>query len=163
MTKIDEGKLEVKNILNWLRKLYQKRYKKKKRIENALIDINIPEQILFVPMDAKLIEQVLINLIDNSLKYSKEDCKIEINVYEKDDYVWFEVSDNGPGISKELKKHIFDRFFTGEEGAKDSRKGVGLGLSICKSIIQAHKGEIMVENNKDKGSTFKFSLPKENE
>ncbi|WP_235667323.1 ATP-binding protein, partial [Clostridioides difficile] len=56
----------------------------------------------------------------------------------------------------------FDRFFTGEEGAKDSRKGVGLGLSICKSIIQAHKGEIMVENNKDKGSTFKFSLPKEN-
>ncbi len=61
-------------------------------------------------MDAKLIEQVLINLIDNSLKYSKEDCKIEINVYEKDDYVWFEVSDNGPGISKELKKHIFDRF-----------------------------------------------------
>ena len=63
----------------------------------------------------------------------------------------------------QLKKHIFDRFFTGEEGAKDSRKGVGLGLSICKSIIQAHKGEIMVENNKDKGSTFKFSLPKENE
>lgn len=56
----------------------------KKRIENVLIDINIPEQILFVPMDAKLIEQVLINLIDNSLKYSKEDCKIDINVYEKE-------------------------------------------------------------------------------
>ncbi len=111
MTKIDEGKLEVKNILNWLRKLYQKRYKNKKRIENALIDINIPEQILFVPMDAKLIEQVLINLIDNSLKYSKEDCKIEINVYEKDDYVWFEVSDNGPGISKELKSISLTDFY----------------------------------------------------
>lgn len=164
MTKIDEGKLEVKKHSELVEEIISEALQKiKKRIENALIDINIPEQILFVPMDAKLIEQVLINLIDNSLKYSKEDCKIEINVYEKDDYVWFEVSDNGPGISKELKKHIFDRFFTGEEGAKDSRKGVGLGLSICKSIIQAHKGEIMVENNKDKGSTFKFSLPKENE
>ncbi|WKK94709.1 ATP-binding protein [Clostridioides difficile] len=54
-------------------------------------------------------------------------------------------------------------FLLEKKELKDSRKGVGLGLSICKSIIQAHKGEIMVENNKDKGSTFKFSLPKENE
>lgn len=164
MTKIDEGKLEVKKHSELVEEIISEALQKiKKRIENTIIDINIPEQILFVPMDAKLIEQVLINLIDNSLKYSKEDCKININVYEEEDYVWFEVSDNGPGISKELKKHVFDRFFTGEEGSKDSRKGVGLGLSICKSIIQAHKGEIMVENNRDKGSTFKFSLPKENE
>ncbi|UDN56600.1 sensor histidine kinase [Clostridioides sp. ES-S-0010-02] len=164
MTKIDEGKLEVKKRSELVEEIISESLQNiKKRIENAIIDINIPEQILFVPMDAKLIEQVLINLIDNALKYSKEDCKINIIVYEKEDYVWFEVSDNGPGISKELKEHIFDRFFTGEEGTKDSRKGVGLGLSICKSIIQAHKGEILVVNNKDKGSTFKFSLPKENE
>lgn len=69
------------------------------------------------------------------MKYLKEDCKIEINVYEKDDYVWFEVFDNGFGILKEFKKYIFDRFFIGEEGVKDFRKGVGFGLLICKFII----------------------------
>jgi two-component system sensor histidine kinase KdpD len=133
----------------------------KKRIENIDIKISIPDGILFVPMDPKLIEQVFINLIDNALKYTKYDCEIKLNVYEKDDYVCFEVCDNGPGICDEFIDHVFDRFFTGESTYKDSRKGVGLGLSICKSIIDAHKGQICVKNNKDKGTTFKFTLPKE--
>uniref|UniRef100_UPI00242FE863 sensor histidine kinase n=1 Tax=Paraclostridium bifermentans TaxID=1490 RepID=UPI00242FE863 len=75
--------------------------------------------------------------------------------------VAFEVIDNGPGINEKVIDSIFDRFFTGELNYSDSRKGVGLGLSICKSIINAHKGEISVKNNLDKGATFKFTLPKE--
>ncbi len=162
MTRIDEGKLEVKKSLELVEEVISQSLNHiKKRIENIDIKISIPDGILFVPMDPKLIEQVFINLIDNALKYTKYDCEIKLNVYEKNDYVCFEVCDNGPGICDEFIDHVFDRFFTGESTYKDSRKGVGLGLSICKSIIDAHKGQICVKNNKDKGTTFKFTLPKE--
>ncbi|RDY22943.1 sensor histidine kinase KdpD [Romboutsia maritimum] len=160
MTKIDEGKLEVKKNLEIVEEVIAEALNHiKKRIEDVPINISIPNQVMFVPMDAKLIEQVLINLIDNALKYTTDNCKLEIKVYEDKEYAYFEVSDNGPGINEECKKNIFDRFFTGEYKSKDSRKGVGLGLSICKSIIQAHNGDITVNNNKEQGATFKFKLP----
>lgn len=161
MTRIEEGKLEVKKQDELVEEVIEQSLKHiKRRIENVVVNVNLPDEILFVPMDAKLIEQVFINLIDNAIKYTKVNCKIEINVYNKESYVCFEVKDNGPGIKEEFTEKIFDRFFTGETKYKDSRKGIGLGLSICKSIIDAHKGEISVRNNKDKGSTFKFTLPK---
>lgn len=161
MTRIEEGKLEVKKQDELVEEVIEQSLKHiKRRIENVVVNINLPDEILFVPMDAKLIEQVFINLIDNAIKYTKVNCKIEINVYNKESYVCFEVKDNGPGIKEEFTEKIFDRFFTGETKYKDSRKGIGLGLSICKSIIDAHKGKISVQNNKDKGSTFKFTLPK---
>lgn len=162
MTRIDEGKLEVEKNLEMVEEVISHSlHHIKKRIQDINIKIEIPQEILFVPMDAKLIEQVLINLIDNSIKYSKKDCEITIRVYEEQDYVAFEVIDNGYGICENVIENIFDRFFTGEMKYSDSRKGVGLGLSICKSIVNAHKGEIKVKNNKIKGATFKFTLPKE--
>lgn len=162
MTRIDEGKLEVKKSPEIVEEVIsQTLLHIKKRIQGIKVKIEIPDEILFVPMDAKLIEQVLINLIDNSIKYCKVDCEISIKVYEEKDYVAFEVIDNGPGIDESFIDNVFDRFFTGEMKYSDSRKGVGLGLSICKSIINAHKGTIEVKNNIDKGATFKFILPKE--
>ncbi|MEG2984877.1 MAG: sensor histidine kinase KdpD [Peptostreptococcaceae bacterium] len=163
MTRIDEGKLEVKKNPEIVEEVIaQSLHHIKKRIQDIKIKIEIPDEILFVPMDAKLIEQVFINLIDNAIKYSEEKCDIKIRIYEESYYVAFEVIDNGPGICENVIDNIFDRFFTGEVKYSDSRKGVGLGLSICKSIINAHKGNLEVKNNKDKGATFKFTLPKEN-
>lgn len=162
MTRIDEGKLEVKKNPEMIEEVISETLSHiKKRIQYIKLKIDIPNEILFVPMDAKLIEQVLINLIDNAIKYSKDECEINIKVYEEGEYIAFEVKDNGPGICENVIDNIFDRFFTGEIKYSDSRKGVGLGLSICKSIINAHKGDISVRNNKDKGATFKFILPKE--
>ncbi|MGL5558216.1 MAG: ATP-binding protein [Paraclostridium dentum] len=162
MTRIDEGKLEVtKNPEIVEEVISQSLSHIKKRIQDIKIKIEMPDKILFVPMDAKLIEQVFINLIDNAIKYSNGACEIKISVYELGNNVAFEVIDNGPGINEKVIDSIFDRFFTGELNYSDSRKGVGLGLSICKSIINAHKGEISVKNNLDKGATFKFALPKE--
>lgn len=162
MTRIDEGKLEVtKNPEIVEEVISQSLSHIKKRIQDIKIKIEMPDKILFVPMDAKLIEQVFINLIDNAIKYSNGACEIKISVYELGNNVAFEVIDNGPGINEKVIDSIFDRFFTGELNYSDSRKGVGLGLSICKSIINAHKGEISVKNNLDKGATFKFTLPKE--
>lgn len=162
MTRIDEGKLKVtKNPEIVEEVISQSLSHIKKRIQDIKINIEIPDKIIFVPMDAKLIEQVFINLIDNAIKYSNGVCEINIKVYESGDIIVFEVIDNGPGISENVIDNIFDRFFTGELNYTDSRKGVGLGLSICKSIINAHKGDISVKNNADKGATFKFTLPKE--
>ncbi|WP_250674520.1 sensor histidine kinase KdpD [Paraclostridium ghonii] len=162
MTRIDEGKLKVtKNPEIVEEVISQSLSHIKKRIQDIKINIEIPDKIIFVPMDAKLIEQVFINLIDNAIKYSNGVCEINIKVYESGDIIVFEVIDNGPGISGNVIDNIFDRFFTGELNYTDSRKGVGLGLSICKSIINAHKGDISVKNNADKGATFKFTLPKE--
>ncbi|RDY28323.1 sensor histidine kinase KdpD [Romboutsia weinsteinii] len=164
MTRIDENKLEVKKKLELAEEVISSSLNHiKRRIENMDIEINIPNDPMFVPMDAKLIEQVLINLIDNAIKYAGEQCKIKINVYEKNNQAQFEVCDNGPGIPSENIKYVFDRFFTGEVKCSDSRKGVGLGLPICKSIIEAHKGEIYSINNKQKGATFGFNLPMHHE
>ncbi|CEQ21779.1 sensor histidine kinase [Paraclostridium sordellii] len=163
MTRIDEGRLEVKKNPEIVEEVISESLSHiKKRMKDVELKIDIPDKILFVDMDAKLIEQVLINLIDNAIKYCKTECKINIKVYEEEEYVAFEVIDNGPGICEEFIDSVFDRFFTGEINHSDSRKGVGLGLSICKSIITAHKGTIEVKNNELKGATFKFILPKEN-
>lgn len=163
MTKIDEGKLKVGKELELVEEVLSESLAHiKRRLNNAEVDIDMPEELLFVPMDAKLIEQVFINLVDNSLKYATSSCKICIKVYRDDKNAWFEFSDNGPGITDDLIQHIFDRFYTGKRKSKDSRKGVGLGLSICKSIVNAHGGEIKVRNSKELGGAeFIFNLPLE--
>lgn len=163
MTKIDEGKLEVGKEPELVEEVLSESLGHiKRRLSNADINIDMPDELIFVPMDAKLIEQVFINLVDNSLKYSKNNCKINIKIYKDDENAWFEFADNGSGISEDLKNNIFDRFYTGEKNSKDSRKGVGLGLSICKSIINAHGGKIFVDNSQELGGAkFTFNLPLE--
>lgn len=163
MTKIDEGKLKVGKEPELVEEVLSESLSHiKRRLNDADVEIDIPDELIFVPMDVKLIEQVFVNLVDNSLKYATSSCKINIRVYRDDDNAWFEFSDNGPGISDDLASHIFDRFYTGERKSKDSRKGVGLGLSICKSIVNAHGGEIKVRNSQELGGAeFIFNLPLE--
>ncbi len=117
--------------------------------------------ILLARMDARLIVQVLINLIDNAIKYTPSGSEIEISAAENDNRIAITVADNGHGIADEIKSRVFDMFYTGAEKIADSRRSLGLGLALCKSIVNAHGGEITVTDNKPHGAVFTFTLPKE--
>ncbi len=129
----------------------------KKLAENHIIKINIPNDLIMLPMDGTLIEQVLVNLIDNAIKYTPLGSIIEINTQIGGEKVVFEVADNGMGIPKEDMPLIFDRFYT-TPNVCTGRRGTGLGLAICKSIVTAHGGEILAFNNPSGGATFRFVL-----
>ena len=117
--------------------------------------------ILLAKMDARLIVQVLINLIDNAIKYTPNGSKIEVSAEEKENKIAITVADNGSGISDEIKPRVFDMFYTGTEKIADSRRSLGLGLALCKSILKAHGGEITITDNKPHGAVFTFTLLKE--
>ena len=117
--------------------------------------------ILMVKVDAKLLVQVFINIIDNALKYTPENSQIIISTVRKQNQIAISIADNGKGIPDEAKAKIFDMFFSANMKVADSRRGMGLGLSLCKSIITAHGGTIIVENNKPQGTIFTFTVPAE--
>ncbi|MDF2512280.1 MAG: histidine kinase [Herbinix sp.] len=123
------------------------------------IKVRVPEEVLFVPMDATLIEQVIINLLENAIKHSEKEAPIEFIVTKDEDYAIFTVSDNGEGITPEEIPYLFEGYSSGKSKTADSSRGMGIGLSICRSIIQAHGGTIEAENKIDGGAVFRFILP----
>ena len=122
------------------------------------ITVSLPEEILVADMDARLIVQVVINLMNNAVKYTPPGSKIQISAQREGSVLTVKVSDNGPGIPKEEQKRIFDMFYTRENKNADSRRGLGLGLSLCKSIVNAHGGTITAEDCQPHGTCFTFTL-----
>ena len=128
------------------------------------ISVEAPEELLFVPMDAKLIEQVIINLLDNAVKHTKagKDIGIELQYCDDSEMVKFIVRDRGEGIHKEDLANIFETFYTSHLDSGDTKQGVGLGLAICETIVKAHGGSIEARNRTDgPGAEFIFTLPME--
>ncbi len=123
------------------------------------VNVQNNEEYLLAQIDAKLIVQVLINIIDNAIKYTPLGSEIDISWKQKGDYIYMSISDNGPGISDQAKPHIFDMFYSASNQIADSRRSMGLGLALCKSIINAHGGEITVTDRLPHGSIFTFSMP----
>ena len=119
------------------------------------------DELLLAQMDAKLIVQVIINIVDNAIKYTPAGTKIVIRTRAKDHKAVISIADNGAGISDEMKPRIFDMFYCGSNRVVDSRRSLGLGLSLCKSIITAHGGTISVADNQPHGTIFTFTLPTE--
>ena len=135
-----------------------------KRYPDRQIDIELPDEFLMVKMNGRLIHQVLINLMDNAIKNSPSDSLIRIRIKDRKDKneIVTQVIDRGSGIKDEDILHVFEMFYTKDKDTKDKGniRGIGIGLSICKSIIEAHGGKITVENNADgKGAVFTFTLP----
>lgn len=131
----------------------------RKRFPKARLKIKVPDELILVPMDATLICQVLINLIENAVKYGDSNGYIEISVDVKDNDAVFSVRDHGPGISKEYKERLFSGFEKRNHKNNDSSRGLGIGLSICKSVVNAHGGEISGINCRDGGALFTFTIP----
>lgn len=123
------------------------------------IRTNASDDLILAKIDAKLIVQVLINLVDNAIKYTPAGSVIEIHTEKQGQRVKVTVSDNGPGIPDEQKPHIFDMFYSGANRAADSRRSLGLGLALCRSIVAAHGGVISVSDNRPCGTVFTFTLP----
>jgi two-component system sensor histidine kinase KdpD len=158
MSRIESGALKPKRQWNLLGEIVGSVIASLgKLIENHKLEIDIPENLPFVPVDYVLMEQVFSNLISNSLKYAPADTTIWIHAQaEKDSTVHVQVCNQGPPVPEEHLARIFDKFY--RVTAADRVTGTGLGLSICKGIIEAHAGRIWAENLPD-GFAFNFTLP----
>ena len=118
----------------------------KKRLPDAQINVRIPDEFLMIPMDAVLIEQVIINLLENAVVHARSTRPIDCYVTYDDTSVSFHIRDYGVGISDEKLPVIFDGTGAAPTGNSDSSRGMGIGLSICKTIIAAHDGTITARN-----------------
>ena len=134
----------------------------RKRFPDIEVVPKVPENVLFVPMDAILIEQVIFNLLENAVLHAEGMTKLALKVFVLGKQVVFEVSDNGCGIEKERLNGIFNgsyHLFEGRTPSSDSKKhNSGIGLSVCQTIVKAHDGAITAENNPVGGAVFRFSL-----
>lgn len=132
----------------------------KKRHPESSVKVSIPEDYIILPMDPLLIEQVIINLLDNACVHSSSQKPIDLTVIDSPSSVVFCIRDYGKGIDPELLPTIFDGNSARNTTSPDAHRGMGIGLSICKTIISAHAGSITALNH-DKGAEFMFTLPKE--
>ncbi len=136
--------------------------KTEKHFPDCKLQVRIPEEFIMAYMDSTLIEQVVINLIENAIRHSASEEPIEVSVeVSSDNKVLFSVRDHGKGIAPEELQTLFDGFSIRDNDKTDSTRGLGIGLSICKSIILAHDGTIRGENMPDGGARFTFIIPME--
>lgn len=160
VTRIEEGRINLKLSAELMDEVITEALKhvNRKSVEHH-ITVESQEEFILAKMDARLIVQVVINLVDNAIKYTPPGSSIRIVTKKEETNVIVEVMDDGPGISEEQKPRIFDMFYSGANQVSDSRRSLGLGLSLCRSIINAHGGTITVSDNCPKGTVFRFTLP----
>ncbi len=157
MTRFTEGKVILKKEMEAVEELVAGAVQRiKKRLGNKAITISIPDELIMIPVEGILIEQVLVNLLDNAVKHTPENARVRVTVQKDAGCIAFSVHDNGPGLSEKEIPFVFERFFT---SAKQGRRGFGLGLAICKSIVEAHGGKIIAFNDPTGGAVFRFTLP----
>ena len=126
--------------------------------EHRRFQDSMPEEVLIADVDARLIVQVLVNLLDNAVKHTKENGLIRLNVSYQDGRAYFVVEDNGPGIEPGQEETIFGEFVSLAGRGPDQKHGMGLGLAICREVVKAHGGEIRAENRPEGGARFVFWL-----
>ena len=162
VTRIEEGRMNFNMSIQLMDEVISEALTHIRQKRNRHdIEVYCEDELLLAKMDAKLIVQVIINLVENAIKYTPYGTSIRIVAKKEAKAVAVSVIDNGPGIPKEIKPRVFDMFYTGENKVADSRRSLGLGLALCKSIINAHGGEITLTDNQSQGCNFTFTLPLE--
>ena len=121
--------------------------------------IDMPDEPLLAMMDTRLISQVMINLVNNAVKYTQDGSVIRIGASESGGCVSISVSDNGPGIPEADRERVFELFYSGDKKTNDSNRSMGLGLALCRSIVRAHGGDLTLKANVPSGCVFTFTLP----
>lgn len=124
------------------------------------LEPELPDDLPPVQADRDLLEQVLINLIDNAVKFSPQDSTVFVRARRAEDGIEIEVEDQGFGIAPTEMKRVFDPYFRSSDERVDRKRGTGLGLAIVKTIVEQHGGRVWVESAVDTGTIFRFSIPK---
>ena len=159
ITRLNDGRLKIKFTDQLLDEVIAEslRHINKKHDEYKIV--TDCEELVLARMDVRLIIQVLVNLIDNAIKYTPPGSTICIRGSKADGKAQISVEDNGPGIPDEMKPHIFEMFYTGKTTIADSHRSLGLGLALCRSIIEEHKGTLVLTDHAPHGCNFIFTLP----
>lgn len=161
MTRISEQKLVLHKQDEVIDDVIGEAVKHTERLlRDRHFQVELPDKVVTAPMDGKLIAQVVINLLENAVRHTPPDSAIFLTVRAGSELT-VSVADTGNGIPDAIRNRLFDRFVTQESDVVDGRQGLGLGLSICKTIVEAHGGMISVADNVPKGSVFTFTLPME--
>ncbi len=160
VTRIEEGHMNFNMSIQLMDEVIEEAMKHiHRKSRERTISVHYKEDMLLARMDARLIMQVIINLVDNAVKYTPIGSEITITAESIDGYVSVSVADNGNGIPDSEKTHVFEMFYTGASKIADSHRSLGLGLPLCRSIIRAHGGEITVTDHVPHGCVFTFTIP----
>ena len=159
ITRLNDGRLKFKFTDQLLDEVIAESLRHISRKHDDYNIVTDCEELVLARMDVRLIMQVLVNLVDNAIKYTPPGSVICIRGTKTDGKAQISVEDNGPGIPEEMKSHIFEMFYTGKTTVADSQRSLGLGLALCHSIIEAHEGTLVLTDHDPHGCNFTFTLP----
>jgi two-component system, OmpR family, sensor histidine kinase KdpD len=162
MTKLSTEKIRLKREIQPLEEMVGAAlFRLEKRLGERPVKTHLPQNLPMLPLDSILMEQVFINLIENAIKYTPVGSPIGISASRQGRFLRVEIFDQGPGLEKGDEGRVFDKFYRGPKTA--GQIGVGLGLTICRSIVEAHGGRIEAKNRSEGGASFSLTLPLEME
>ena len=163
ITRIDSGQVKIIKAPTVLEELIDSVILKfKKRYPSQSVKIEIPDDVIIIPMDAILIEQVIVNILENAVQHAQGMTLLILRVFTLGNKAIFEIKDNGCGINPKRLDTLFTGYYAQENEIVDSqKKNAGIGLSVCATIIKAHGGSIKAENAKTGGAVFRFALDTE--
>lgn len=165
VTRIEEGRMQIRQSAELVDEVIREALKHTGQSRTGrTIKVEEEDELILAKMDARLIVQVLINLIGNAVKYTPQGTDITVQVKKEkteNSQVIISVCDLGDGIPDDRKERVFDMFYTGGDQVADSRRSLGLGLGLCRSIINAHGGKIWISDNIPHGAVVTFTLPAE--
>lgn len=161
ITRISDEQTKIKKEYEAVEEIVAEAVRKfEKRFPSGVkVEVEVPQDVMLVPMDATLIGQVLMNLFENAVFHGGGITKLRLSVQQEGEYACFCVSDNGCGIPKEKLDTIFEGRGSSELSQTDMKKNMGIGLSVCRTIVRAHGGRMMAENLSEGGACFRFYLP----
>jgi two-component system sensor histidine kinase KdpD len=159
MTRLESGGLVLKKQWQPIQEVVGSAlHHLERRLRGRTVKADLPADLPLVQIDDVAIEQVLVNLIDNALEYTPADVPIDICARAEDGQIVVDVADRGPGLPAGTEQRVFEKFFR-VHGATRSRRGIGLGLAICRGIVQLHGGTITAGNRAGGGAVFRFTVP----
>ena len=162
ITRIENGTMNLNMQAEMMEDLFREALSHlDRKSQEHRISVDLKDDLLMAKVDGRLIVQVIINIVNNAIKYTPPGSQIVLSAQKQGKSVAVKIADNGPGISDSAKEHLFDLFYTASQGKADTRRGLGLGLNLCRSIVAAHGGEIHIEDNQPHGAVFSFTLPLE--
>jgi signal transduction histidine kinase len=159
MSAIQAGKINLRLKRCDLNELCERIVSEQRQLSGRDIKLSLPEKALILRVDGERVGQVLVNLLTNAIKYSPEGSVVKIRVGKQAEGVRIEVHNEGVPIAKEQQEHLFEIFYRASNAQSSSKQGWGLGLAICKDIVERHEGKIWVESCEERGTSFFVELP----